>query len=407
MGKDKKITVLYVHANNRDIGGADYCLFKLASELDKKQFKPIVCLCEQTEILELYDDAGIKTYVIDMERIKKSKSPLYIFKLFFRFLPTIKCIMKIIKDEHVNIVHGNDLLDIYGPLAGRLQKIPVTQYVRWILVNPAWLKRVLTDMVYRINDMVLTVSDGVAKEMFSRNGRILSNVATCYDWIDMDKVGHSQKGINIREEFGIPPKITIVGCVGRLEPWKGQQVFIKAVAEVVKHFPNTIFLVVGGTVEGRGRETYADHLKSVAKELNVADKIIFAGHRPDITDVMTALDIFVHSSITPDPLPGVVMEAMFCRRPVVGANAGGVPEEVEDGKTGILYEPGDHVEMAKAIIKLLEEPSLARKMGVEGRKRVESIFNKTDLCARMENIYKALVNSRRSILLDFGNFLWK
>ena len=227
--------------------------------------------------------------------------------------------------------------------------------------------------------------------MFSRNGRILPNIATCYDWIDMDKVGHSQKGSDIREEFCISPAMQVVGCVGRLEPWKGQEVFIKATYEVVKRFPNTIFLVVGGTVEGRGRETYADYLKTLAKELNVADKVIFTGHRSDIADVMASLDIFVHSSITPDPLPGVVMEAMFCCLPIVGADAGGVPEEVEDGRTGILYDPGDHVKMAKAIINLLEQPALARQMGKEGRKRVESVFNKTDLCARMENIYRELV----------------
>lgn len=391
MDKDKRITVLYVHANNRDIGGADYCLFKLASELDKKQFRPIICLCERTEILDLYVKAGIKTYLIDMERIKKSKNLFYIFRLFFKFLPTVKRIMKIIKAEHVDIVHGNDLLDIYGPLAGGLMKIPVTQYVRWILVNSVCLKKVLTGIVYRINDIVLTVSDRVAKEMFSRNGGILPNIATCYDWIDMDKVGHSKKGIDIREEFNISSAMQVVGCIGRLEPWKGQEVFIKAAAEVVKHFSNITFFVVGGTVEGRGRETYADYVKTLAKDLNVADKVIFTGHRSDIADVMASLDIFVHSSITPDPLPGVVMEAMFCCRPVVGAAAGGVPEEVEDGRTGILYEPGDHVKMAKAIIKLVEQPALARQMGKEGRKRVESVFNKTDLCARMENIYRELV----------------
>ena len=157
LDQDKRITVLYVHANNRDIGGADYCLFKLASELDKKQFRPIVCLCEQTEILDLYDKAGIKTYIIDMERIKKSKNLFYFLKLLFKFLPTTKRIMKIIRAEHVDIVHGNDLLDIYGPLAGKLMKIPVAQYVRWILVNPRWLKKLLTSMACRINDIVLTV----------------------------------------------------------------------------------------------------------------------------------------------------------------------------------------------------------------------------------------------------------
>lgn len=391
MKKERKVNVLYVHANNTDIGGADYCLFKLASELDKNQFRPVVCLSKKTEILELYNREGIKTYIIDMERIKKSKNILYLFKLLIKFLPTVQHIRKIIKNEQIDLVHGNDLLDIYGPIAGRLSRIPVTQYVRWILVSPAWLKKLLTHMVYSINDIVMTVSDGVSREMFSRNGDVLSNITTCYDWIDMDKVGHSEKGTDIKKEFGIPPEVPVVGCVGRLEHWKGQDVFVKAAAEVLDSFPETRFLVVGGVVEGRGRETYSIQLKTLARELNIDDKIIFAGHRSDVSDVMKSFDIFVHSSITPDPLPGVIMEAMCCSRPVIGANAGGVPEEVADGITGILYPPGNHKQMAEKIIRLLERPELARQMGEAGKKRVEGVFNKKTLCTRIENVYQEMV----------------
>lgn len=391
MDKDNRITVLYVHANNTDIGGADYCLFKLAAELDKNMFRPVVCLSEKTEILDLYKNEGIKTYLIDMERIKKSKNPLYLAKLLTKFIPTVRRIRGIIKQENVDLVHGNDLLDIYGPIAGRFSKIPVTQYVRWIIVSPAWFRKVLTGIVYKINHVILTVSDGVGIAMFSRKGMVLPNISTCYDWIDMDKVGHSRKGRDIRQELGIPATVQVVGCVGRLEPWKGQEIFIKAASEVIKRFPDAIFLAVGGAVEGRGRETYAKHLKTLVKDLNIADQVIFTGHRSDVADVMESFNVFVHSSITPDPLPGVVMEAMFCCRPVVGANAGGVAEEVENGRTGLLYKPGDHLGMAKAIIQLLEQPALAREMGKEGRKRVESVFNKKDLCARMENIYRELV----------------
>ena len=147
MRQDKIITVLYVHANNMDIGGADYCLFKLASELDKELFRPVVCLSEKTEILDLYNKAGIKTYLIDMERIKKNKDPIYLLKFLFKFIPTVQRIRKIILYEQVDVVHGNDLLDIYGPIAGRLSRIPVTQYVRWILVSPVWLKKLLTSSI--------------------------------------------------------------------------------------------------------------------------------------------------------------------------------------------------------------------------------------------------------------------
>jgi len=387
----KKIKILFLHANNKDIGGADYCLFKLVDQLDKDRFTPVVCLSMRTAILELYEKAGIKTYIVDMERIRKCIDPFYLTKLFSKFVPTILRIQKIIKKEHIHMVHGNDLLDIYGPVAGRFSKIPVIQHVRWILVSPAILRKVLTNLIFILNDTIISVSNAVAEEMFSNNNCIKPHVKICYDWIDMEKAGHTQKSTGIRNEFNISKEIPLIGVVGRLEHWKGQEVFVRAASIVIKTFPKTKFLVVGGIVEGRRRENYGAMLEDLAKDLNIKDHIIFTGHREDIYDVMSALDVFVHSSISPDPLPGVVMEAMFCSKPVVGANAGGVPEEVVHRKTGLLYTPGDYKEMAEAIIYLMQNPEMAKKMGRAGKDRVEKIFNKQNLCDKMESIYEELI----------------
>ncbi len=387
MKPDKRHTILYVHANNSDVGGADYCLFKLASELDRRRFRPVVCLARETPILDMYKAAGIKTYVIDMRRIKKSVNPLYLAGLAFNFFKTVSALRKIIRDEKVDMVHGNDLLDLYGPVAGRLEKKSTTQYVRWILTSPRWLKALITRVVYWINDRVMTVSDGVARSMFSANGQVLPNVVTCHDWIDMEKVGHAETGGDIRKEFGIPKQVPLVGCVGRLEHWKGQEVFIRAAAKIHEQMPMAQFLVVGGGVTGRGREAYGRRLVELAEQLGVRDKIIFTGHRSDISAIMESLDVFVHASITPDPLPGVVMEAMYCKTPVVGADAGGVPEEVANGRTGLLYPPGNHEQMARKIQMLLAHPRWAAAMGAAGRERVTRIFAKRLLCRKIENVY--------------------
>jgi len=398
MNQSKRNTILYVHANNTDVGGADYCLFKLAAQLDRKKFRPIVCLARKTEILGFYKKEGIQTYVIDMQRIKKSFNLFYLAKLLGRFFPTVNAIRKIIRDENVDMVHGNDLLDIYGPVAGILEKKPTTQYVRWILDSPGWLKAIITRFVYGLNDRVLTVSDGVARSMFSKRGRVRPKVITCYDWIDMQKVGHNQKAGDIRKEFGIPAKASLAGCVGRLEHWKGQEVFIRAAAKVHARIPEARFLVVGGGVTGRGRASYGVRLKRLAEQLGIRDRVIFTGHRSDVGSIMKSLDVFVHSSITPDPLPGVVMEAMYCKTPVVGADAGGVPEEVANNRTGLLYPPGDDDQMAQKIQLMLENPRRAATMGAAGRERVTHVFARRPLCRRIENVYINMltVNSRNN-----------
>ncbi len=389
-------TILYVHANNQDIGGADYCLFKLASQLDKNKFRPIVCLSRQTKVLELYKKEGIKVYVIDMERIKKDINPLYLITLLYKFFFTVHTLRKIIRQEQVDLIHGNDLLDIYGPVAALLENRPATQYVRWILESPTWLKKLITALVYQLNTCVMTVSNAVAQKMFSNKQTVKSRVVTCYDWIDMAKVGHKNSTGDIRAEYGWPPATRLVGCVGRLEQWKGQDVFIRAAAIVLQKMPGTKFIVVGGEVEGRGRESFGNTLRTMATDLGIGNSLIFTGQRNDIAHVMGNLDVFVHASITPDPLPGVVMEAMACATPVVGADAGGVPEEMVDQKTGYLYLPGNPEAMAKNIIQLLNDPKQAKHMGLAGQKRVNTVFEKTKLCTRIEQLYEKIIHTYQS-----------
>lgn len=393
MEKNKIKTVLYVHANNVDIGGADFCLFKLADQIDKSKFRPIVCLSEKTEIVNLYNKSGIKTYIIDMERIKKTKNPFYLIKLIIKFFPTIIKIKEIIEYEKVDIVHGNDLLDIYGPIAGKICKKPVLQYIRWILVSPNWLRFVLTRIIYKLNNKILTVSDGVARDMFTWHNKIMPKIYTCYDWIDMKKVGHDISVNKMKNIFNIENNSSIVGVIGRLDPWKGQDIFLKAASLVLKNHPNTIFLIIGGEVQGKGREAFSLKLKKIAINLGIQENVIFTGQRADIFNILKSMDIFVHSSVTPDPLPGTVMEAQYCGVPVVGANSGGVPEEIENGKTGLLYEMGNYIDMAEKICILIKNKEKTKKMGELGHLHVINTFNKEKLCNRIENVYTDLISN--------------
>ncbi len=386
-GPDHRKTILYVHANNDDVGGADYCLFKLAAALDPTRFRPVVCLSGKTPVTDLYEKQGIRVRIIPMKRIQKRLNPFYLAGLLFGFYGTIARLRQIIREEKVDLVHGNDLLDIYGPLAARLEKIPATQYVRWIMVSPVWLKRLITGLVYRLNHRVMTVSRAVAREMFSKDGKVLPGVSVCYDWLDMDAVGHGGRDTDIRYELGLDPDTPLVGCVGRLEEWKGQDLFIRAAAMVAKIHPNARFLVVGGEVQGRGRKDFGERCRSLAWALNLGNRVIFTGHRKDMGAVMENLDILVHASRTPDPLPGVVMEGMAAGIPVVGSDAGGVPEEMKDRETGLLYEPGNIDDMAARITWLLDHPYQAREMGWKGQKHVTIAFHKAIHYRKIENLY--------------------
>jgi len=387
-----RINILFIHANNFDIGGSDYCLFKLVAALDRKRFNPLVLLGLATEIVEKYNQHNIPVKIIHMQRIRKTKNPLYLLKFVFLFFPTVLKIVSIVKKYQIDIAHSNDFLDIYGPIAARLAGVKSIQHDRLIMNRPVWIKKILCAIVEKLNNHIVVVSDGVGRAMYSKNRRIHHKVITCYDWLDMEMVGHSEGRGEFRKEIGVNEEHVLIGAVGRLEPWKGQHVFIKAAAQVVKCYPNARFVIVGGKVAGGGREKYEDELRIIASDLQLDGKIHFAGYRNDISNIMAAIDIYVHCSVDPDPLPGVIMEAMEMGKPAIGPRAGGVPEEIDDGKTGLLYKPGDFQEMAKTICRLIASPELVRDYGVAGKQRALTVFNKENLCRRMENIYEVMLN---------------
>ena len=387
-----RINILFIHANNYDIGGSDFCLFKLVAALDRSRFNPLVLLGLETKIIEKYREHRIPVKIINMKRIRKTIDLFYHLKFIFFFLPTVLRIVSLLKKHQIKIAHSNDFLDIYGPIAARLARVKSIQHDRLIIHRPGWVKNILCAIIEKLNNRIVVVSDGVGRAMFNKDTRIHPKVVTCYDWLDMGIVGHRDGTDEFRSEIGVSKELVFIGAVGRLEPWKGQHIFIKAAALVAKYHPQAKFVIVGGKVSGRGREKYEDDLRTMASDLNMDDKIHFAGHRNDISNVMRALDIFVHCSVDPDPLPGVVMEAMEMGKPVVGPRAGGVPEEIDDGKTGLLYNPGDYQDMAKTICRLITSPDLAKDYGVAGKHRAMTIFNKDLLSRRMQQVYEGVLN---------------
>ncbi len=395
MAVNRRTNILFIHANNYDVGGADYCLLKLVTALDTNRFNPMVVLGLDTEIAEKYRAYGIPlTIVSSMLRISKSKSILYYLQLLVAFIPTVIMLVGIIRRHRIDIVHSNDLMDIYGPMAARLAGAKAIQHDRLIIPKPVCLRKFCAKLALFLNHRVVVVSNGVAREMFGKAGRTPRKVITCYDWLDMDKVGHNIGQDGFRNEIGCSDEHILVGAVGRLEYWKGQHLFIHAAARVAEAYPEARFVVVGGPVAGRRREGYEDELRKLAWTLKINDRLYFTGHRTDIANIMSSLDIYVHSSIEPDPLPGVVMEAMALRKPVVGPRAGGVPEEVEEGVTGLLYEPGNAKEMAKAVCDLIASPKLAQKFGRAARGRADYVFNKEALVSHIEGVYEDILNGQ-------------
>ena len=172
----------------------------------------------------------------------------------------------------------------------------------------------------------------------------------------------------VRAELGIPADAYVVGCFSRLHPWKGQTVLLDAVARM----PGVHALVVGGALFS-GEAPYEAELRARAALPAFAGRVHMLGARDDVPRLIAACDVVVHASVLAEPFGRVVVEAMLAGRPVVATDAGGVPEVVTDGETGVLVPPGDARALGEALAALRSEPArgaaLARSGSIHARQR--------------------------------------
>ena len=159
----------------------------------------------------------------------------------------------------------------------------------------------------------------------------------------------------LRRELGLEGK-KLAGMFGRLAAWKGQHVFIRAVAGV----PDLHAVIVGGALFGE--EAYEADLKRLCAELGVAGRVHFLGFRRDIPRLMRMMDLIVHASTAPEPFGRVLVEAMLAGTPLIASKAGGALEIVQDRVSGRLVTPDNAAELQGAMAETLASPAAASAM---------------------------------------------
>lgn len=193
------------------------------------------------------------------------------------------------------------------------------------------------------------------------------------------------QGEAVSKQLGLPYGKKVVASVSRIARGKGQMEFLMMAADVLKQYPDVVFLIVGDE-EPDGGQLMAG-LKGVCASLAIEKDVVFTGWREDIVSVLTVVDVFVHCPTT--FIEGLCisnLEAMAMGKPTVVSNNGGLAEAVVDGETGFVVAPGNVDEMAGAVLTLLTNDTLASEFGARARKRVEHVYNIARNASRFQEI---------------------
>jgi glycosyltransferase involved in cell wall biosynthesis len=272
-------------------------------------------------------------------------------------------------------VHTNSLkAGVYGTVAGRLAGVPVVWHVRDriaedYLPRPAVIG--LRFLLRRLPAAVVVNSQATMDTVGAAQSYIVHSVIPEVIDVAFDQA-RPQPGGDFR-----------VGIVGRLAPWKGQDVFLRAFAAA---FPDggERAVIVGTAMFGE--DDYADELQHLAKALGIGQRVEFRGFCEDVGAELARLHVLVHASKTAEPFGQVVLEGLASGVPVVATAGGGPSEIITDGVDGLLYPSGDVAALAAHLRELRTDPSLRRRLAVGGVRRALD-FSPSAAIARIEDIY--------------------
>ncbi len=245
----------------------------------------------------------------------------------------------------------------------------------------------LDRMLMQATDMRICVSRDIVEIRRRRERTPESKLMHIPNAVDISAVRSVRRSRDeVVAEFGWMPENRLLLSVGRLVPAKDYGTLVEAVSILGRDFEDLRCLIVGeGSAEG--------DVRAAVKSFGVGDVVHLAGSRRDVPDLLAAADVFVLTSIRAG-LPVSVLEAMAAGKPIVATAAGGIPDAIADGETGLLVEPRNPAAVADAIRRLLGDERLRRSLGEAAARKVEEQYSAYSLASRVGALYSELFTKK-------------
>ncbi len=245
--------------------------------------------------------------------------------------------------------------------------------------------------IFKNADRIIAVSK-YTKNIVIRSGAKKDRVDVINWGVDFNRFSPSLDKSSVISKHRLENK-RILLTVSRLQDYKGHDIVINLMPELLRRIPNLVYLVVGS---GKNK----DFLELLVKEKKLQNCVIFTGYVDDkiLPLYYNACDIFIMLTKESLDKDGVFegfgltfLEANSCGKPVIGARTGGIPDAIIDAKTGYLVDPDNSQEIADKIIALLENRDLAERFGEEGRRRIiEEDLSWDSIGKRIQTILKEI-----------------
>jgi len=354
----------------------------LLKDWDSEKYRVYVCALKKPGVLDKQAKAqGLNVSYFDRQKYDPRK---------------ILDLIRFIRKNKIQIVHTHLLgAGIIGRIAATICQVPVVivhdhsgfPMLSNIPTVYSRLLRMMDKPLTYVTDRVIAVSYSVKERRIKRGLPDKNKVVVIHNGIDINKFNSDlYDNDKIRETMSIGASDVVIGAVGRLSPEKGLDFLLEAASKIYSKYTEAKLVIIG---DGPCRNM----LEQQTIDLGISEKVIFTGFRDDVPELLSAMDIFVSSSLF-EAFPMVILEAMSMSKPVVATNVGGIPEMIIPGVTGFIVPPGDSEALYTAIIQLLDDPDRRITFGQNGRQRIEEFFTTQVIVNKLVELYDELVGCK-------------
>jgi glycosyltransferase involved in cell wall biosynthesis len=289
----------------------------------------------------------------------------------------------------------NSKAGFLGRLAAKLAGVPVIVHTVHGFAfhdeEPLW-RQVLFRNLERLGslwcDKMIFISQPLIDWALGDHIVVEEKIVKIYSGIQVDKFHpvKSEEKNRIRSKWELRQEEAVVGMVSKLWEGKGHHVLIEAFKLVREKIKDAKLVIVG--------EGYLyDELFRMVDTNGLRESVLFTGFQMDVSEIIATFDVAVLPSFF-EGMGRVILEAMAMEKPVVASRVGGIPDLIDEGINGLLVRPGDVRELAHALEKVLSNKGLAKKMGREGRKRIQAQFSADIMVLSIEKLYRELLGRK-------------
>lgn len=361
-----------------DIGGAKTHVLSLVKELSNLIDVKIVSL--RTGIFsDEARDMGINIEVVRSGNV----------------FSDIRRIMSIIKHEGYEIIHSHGAkANLFSVIIRCFVKVHTITTVHsdyrldYLQSVPRMLSfGTINTLALRFIDYYVAVS-GNFKKMLVQRKFDTDKIFIVYNGIDFSRQIKNYSRIDFANKYklNIDDKDIVVGILARLDPVKGINIFVNAAAEVLKSTPQVKFIVGG---DGKERKS----LEAMAASLGISDNVLFPGWIDDPLEFMSIIDINTLTSLS-ESFPYVILEGTLLKKATVSSDVGGISDLIENGVTGFLFTPGDHMKLAEHLTLLVNDSTTRKEIGKRIHQKASSHFSLESMCNTQFSIYKKILDKK-------------